>query len=206
MHGAVTVIDPEFPEFPELPDVAVPVAEAEPVAPELASPEPASVVLPDVELAEPLCPPVVDPVALESPDPPVVAVTVGLSEAEPVSPELAVPSALLEPPAHPPPSLTLWGSAVAVPLSPLVLVEPLVALASPVDPLVPEVVWPAVSALPLVAVDDEVDDEFTAPLVPPAPEFPDVADGSDVASPVVVEPVEPVSPVVAVMVTVQVPE
>ncbi len=95
---------------------------------------------------------------------------------------------------------------MAVPLSPLELVEPLVALASPVDPLLPEVVWPAVSALPLVAPDVEPEVVVTAPLVPPAPEFPDVALGSEVAPPVVVEPVEPVSPVEEVMVTVHIPE
>jgi len=61
-------------------------------------------------------------------------------------------------------------------------------------------------ALPLVALDVEVELVVTAPEVPPLPEFPEVAVGLAVAFPVVVDPVEPVLPVCAVMSTVHVPE
>ena len=94
LQGALIEIDPELPEFPELPelpDVAVPDALAAPVPPESASPEEASVRLPEAESAEPLVPPVVLPVALDVPEVPEVESTVGLEVASPVPPEVAVP-------------------------------------------------------------------------------------------------------------------
>jgi hypothetical protein len=55
--GAQTKADPESPELPELPefpDCAEPVADADPVLPELASPDRASVKLPLREFASPV--------------------------------------------------------------------------------------------------------------------------------------------------------
>ena len=69
-HGAMVRAGPELPElpeFPELPDCAVPVEAADPVFPELAFPEPASVVVELVELALPVVPPSVVPSAVLSP-------------------------------------------------------------------------------------------------------------------------------------------
>jgi hypothetical protein len=97
MQGATVMADPEFPELPELPelpDVADPSALADPVLPELASPDEAVVSFSLLEVAAPELPPVVVPVAVESPLGPGVALAVEPSEAFPVSPELAVPVAL----------------------------------------------------------------------------------------------------------------
>ena len=58
---------PELPELPEFPEVAVPVAVAGPVLPESALPEAASVLLELDDVALPVDPPVVEPVAELSP-------------------------------------------------------------------------------------------------------------------------------------------
>jgi hypothetical protein len=58
---------PELPELPEAPDVAEPEALAGPVFPESALPERALVQLPLAEVAFPVDPPVVWPVAELSP-------------------------------------------------------------------------------------------------------------------------------------------
>jgi hypothetical protein len=84
---------PELPEFPESPDRALPEAVAGPVLPELASPELAVVWLELVELASPESPPVVVPLAVESPLWPEVELALEPSLAFPVSPEVDVPSA-----------------------------------------------------------------------------------------------------------------
>jgi len=209
MHGWFTVCavtDPELPEFPEAPEppeVAVPVAVAAPVFPELALPEVAVVALPDEEPALPLVPPRVEPLAFEAPEEPDDGAVVEPSVAVPEPPEFAVPVA--EPP-DPEPVEALSGLAVAEPVVPEELVDPEVPVAPPVVPVELEVVCPAVLALPLAALEVEVEFVLTAPEAPPAPELPEVAVGLAVAFPVLVDPVEPVLPVSTTMLTVHVPE
>jgi hypothetical protein len=86
--------EPEFPELPELPEspeVAEPVAVAGPVFPESALPEAAWVLFSLDELALPVVPPVVLPMAVLLPLSPEVAVAVDLSMAFPVEPDVAFP-------------------------------------------------------------------------------------------------------------------
>ncbi len=73
-----------MPELPEFPEVAVPVAVAGPVLPESALPEVASVLLELDEVALPVEPPVVEPVAELSPLEPDVPVACELSVEPPV--------------------------------------------------------------------------------------------------------------------------
>ena len=138
--------------MPDSPEVAPPWAEAEPVSPELASPEAARVALPERDSAEPLVPPLVWLVAVEFPELPPVAVVDGFEVASPLSPEMA--SALPLAPlvagstdgsdegsaVAPKDSLTLCGLAVAEPDPPDAFEEWLAAEAPPVDPVFPEVV------------------------------------------------------------------
>jgi hypothetical protein len=200
VHGELTVIDPEFPEFPESPElseVAEPLEVAEPVLPELALPEPASVTLPEPDEALPLPPPVVPLVAEEPPEFPEVALVEGFEVAEPVVPEVEVPVPVEEEEVEggSPAELTLWPLLSEDPELPEVLDDPLVEEAPPVEPVVPEVVVDPVLASPLEAVDEELEVVDTLPVVPPLPESPEVALGSDVASPLLVDPVSPVLPV-----------
>ena len=200
-QGATTTAGPELPEFPELPelpDCAVPVDVADPVFPESALPEWASVELPLDDWAAPLVPPVVVPWAVESPLWPEVAPAVEPESAAPVFPEVAVPVALPDgspDPVHEPaPADPVVGSDVAGPLAPEPFCEDVPASADPVDPVLPDRVVPRVSALPDVAVEPESDVVLTGPDVPPLPESPVTAIGAEVAEPVPVEPVEPVAP------------
>jgi hypothetical protein len=187
--------------------------------PELASPEPARVTLPETEYAEPLVPPFVSLLAEEFPELPPVAEVSGFDVASPLSPETALAVPLAEPPKDGSTdgseegstdgsrdSLMLCGLAVAAPDPPDMFEDLLEAEDVPVDPVFPEMVWDEVLALPLVALDVEVELVFTEPVVPPLPEEPEVALGSEVAEPLEVDPVDPVSPVVATMVTEQPPE
>jgi hypothetical protein len=87
--------------------------------------------------------------------------------------------------------------AVADPELPELFDELLPADAGPVAPVLPDWVFPVVSALPDLAADPEFDVVFTAPDCPPLPESPETATGLEVALPVSVEPVEPVFPEVA---------
>ncbi len=80
-----------MPELPELPDCAEPSADAFPVLPEFALPDPASVKLPPWELASPVSPPVVEPMAVLLPLSPEVAVAVEPFVALPVLPDVAPP-------------------------------------------------------------------------------------------------------------------
>ena len=93
--------------------------------------------------------------------------------------------------------LTAWGSPCDEPLLPDVLLDPLLALAPPVDPVSPEVVWLVVLVLPLVASDDDPELVVTDPLQPPFPDEPLCAVGSLVAEPEEVDPVDPDPPEVA---------
>ena len=88
--------------------------------------------------------------------------------------------------------------ASEVPDPPELFDEPLVEEAPPVPPVVPEVVLDPVVVLPLEAVEDEVEEVDTGPVVPPLPELPLVADGEDVVLPLLVEPVDPGEPVAVV--------
>jgi len=110
MQGSVNVVpdpeSPELPELPELPEVVVPSAEASPVAPDSALPEPPSVSFVDVEPALPLWPPVVEPSEVDAPELPEEAVMVAPSDDDPVSPEVAVPLVLLAAGSQPEPSTT----------------------------------------------------------------------------------------------------
>jgi hypothetical protein len=91
MHGATLTagpVLPELPEFPELPEVAeLPFDVASPVLPELALPDLAVVLLVEVELASPLCPPCAEPLAVLSPEFPEVAVGEPVAEDEPELPD-----------------------------------------------------------------------------------------------------------------------
>ncbi len=99
-HGAMVTADPELPElpeFPEFPDVADPSDVADPVSPELALPEDAVVSLLLEDEADPEVPPVVVPLAVESPLLPDVALALEPSLAFPLLPEPAEPLAVPDP-------------------------------------------------------------------------------------------------------------
>jgi hypothetical protein len=114
------------------------------VLPESALPEEASVALPEADVAEPLMPPEVLPVALELPESPEVESTVGSELATPVPPEVAVPVAEVpdDGGGSPEPTVrvTLCGFAVADPEFPEPLEELLEPVLLPVAPVVADVV------------------------------------------------------------------
>ncbi len=83
--------------------------------------------------------------------------------------------------------------------------EVLPAVAGPVAPVLPDWVFPAVSALPDLAPELEFDAVLTEPDCPPLPESPETATGLEDALPVSVEPVEPVLPEVAEVLPSQLP-
>ena len=190
-----------------MPLAAPPLAEAEPVDPELASPEAAPVRLTAAEPASPLWPPAVQLSASESPEDPPSAVVSGEEEAEPEEPVLATvvtevpeepkprPSSTSGPPQleAQPPGVTM-GSAVAEPVDPEVFEERFEALPGAPLPVSPEAVVLVVSAGPLVAEEVASEELVTVPEVPPLPESPEVADGPEEASPEEVGPEEPESP------------
>jgi hypothetical protein len=91
----------------------------------------------------------------------------------------------------------LLGLVEAAPLLPEPLLELLEAVAGPVEPVLPDWVFPEVSALPDLALELEFELVSTEPDCPPFPELPEVATGLEEALPVSVDPVEPVLPEVA---------
>ena len=203
--------DPEFPEFPESPellDVAEPDEVAAPVSPELALPELATVAFPEPEVAVPPDPPSVVEVEVEFPELPEVEPTPEVVLDDPVSPDDDdVPLELVLLPVSSATSyatsaslgvltelLTLWELLLDEPLLPEPLLELLVVLAAPVEPVSPEVVWLVVLALPPMAPDDEVELVVTDPLQPPLPDEPLCALGSLVLEPEDTDPVDPVLP------------
>jgi len=133
---------PELPESPELSEVALPADTVSPVSPESALPDPATVEFPEVEVAEPLLPPLVMLPAVELPDPPDVEVVVGSDVADPVPPEVEEPVPVEEEEVEggSPAELTLCGLAVEDPELPEAFDDPLVLPDPPVPPVVPEVV------------------------------------------------------------------
>ena len=189
-------VPPELPLSPELSEPAAPSELTSPVSPESAVPEVSVVSLPETEPAGPEEPPRVPEMAVESPEPPEVAVVVGSEVASPVPPEPESPMAP-DPEAtdggSAPMTEALWGLASEEPDPPELLVED----AAPVPPVVPEVVDEPVVVAPEVAEEVELAVEDTPPLVPPFPELPEVALGEAVAEPEDADPVFPLGPLAA---------
>ena len=83
---------------------------------------------------------------------------------------------------------------MAGPLWPELISERLPAVAGPGVPVLPDWVFPTVSALLDVVADPELEVVLTAPDRPPLPELPGGATGMGLGLPASAEPVEPAIP------------